>query len=95
MQDAEQKVQSEELGEWKKLWQCPVKDVVVRMIQTLADEEGRKVEKGFHLLVVPAENEMLMQIPTPGNRLKIILTDSPLEALIEVATAHVMSSLVF
>ncbi len=79
---------SEELGEWKKLWQCSVKDVVVRMIQTLADEEGRKVETGFHLVVIPAENEMLMQIPTAGNRLKIILTDSPLEALIEVAPTH-------
>jgi hypothetical protein len=84
LEEGQEKSASDDLGAWKKIWQCPVQDVVARIVETLADDEGKKVENGFHLVVMPAENEMLFQSPPAGTRLKIILTDSPFEALVEV-----------
>lgn len=43
------------------------------------------------LLTVPDENEILMPAPEAGTRLKIILTDSPLEALYAVCAPDLLT----
>jgi len=73
--------EEDEVTAWEKLWQAPASDAITSLVMLLADEGGSEIGHGFHIVVVPAEGEQLRQAPDAGTRLKVLLTDSPLEPL--------------
>eukprot|EP00960_Hanusia_phi_P034502 751118-Hanusia_phi.AAC.1 len=63
-----------DIGPWKKMWEAPAAKGVVELVETLSDDAGACVEKGFHLVVVPLPEEPLREAPKAGNRLRLCLS---------------------